>query len=246
LREPCPCADPTTPGTTCSTSASNPQRNPIAIFDRIISVASLLEFCKLYKIELYVGLWYLHPTKMADSQSVEVTVQLVQNDLYRANIAITWRRYKLYQWLILCLGMGVAAGSLFGLLFSQTTGFPARCAGALFGILFVPVFLVAMVYSNSHTAAKSLMRNTPALQGPTRWTFSETGIKTDGPTAHAELQWNSFLQVRETREQFLLYPQKHLAKVIPKRCFSSEIEIDRFRELVRRRVPTASSRQGSK
>jgi hypothetical protein len=182
---------------------------------------------------------------MADSQSVEVIVQLVQNDAYRANITIAWRRYKLYQWLILGVGMGVVAGSLFGLLFSQTTGFPARVAGALFGILFVPVFLVAMVYSNSHTAAKSFMRNTPALQGPTRWTFSENGIIADGPTAHIELQWNSFLQVRETREQFLLYPQKHLANVIPKRCFSSDIEIGRFRELVRRRVPIASLRPSS-
>ena len=179
---------------------------------------------------------------MTESESLTVSVQLVLNDIYRANVAIAWRRYKLYQWLILCAGMGIAAGSFFGLLFSQTTGFPGRLAGALFGILFVPVFLVAMVYSNSHTAAKSLMRNSPALQGPTRWTFSESGIRTDGPTSHTELQWNSFLQVRETREQFLLYPQKHLANVIPKRCFASEIELGRFRELVRRSVPMASLR----
>jgi len=183
--------------------------------------------------------------QMAESQPVELTVQLALNDVYRANIAIAWGRYKLYQWLILGVGMGVAAGSLFGLLFSQTTGFPARFAGTLFGILFVPVFLVAMVYSNSYTAAKSLMRNAPALQGPTRWTFSENGIRTDGPTAHTELQCNGFLQVRETRKQFLLYPQKHLANVIPKRCFSSDIEIGRFRELVRRRVPIASLQPSS-
>src|SRR5437667_9802957 len=46
LREPCACAGPTTPGTTCSASASSAQRNSIvvarlkrdAIFDRIIAV----------------------------------------------------------------------------------------------------------------------------------------------------------------------------------------------------------------
>src|SRR2546427_11635566 len=41
LRVPCACTGPTAPGTTCSASASNAQRNPIAIFDRIIAASKL-------------------------------------------------------------------------------------------------------------------------------------------------------------------------------------------------------------
>src|SRR5260370_5451376 len=41
LREPCARAGPIAPGTTCSASASIAQRNPIAIFDRIIILLPL-------------------------------------------------------------------------------------------------------------------------------------------------------------------------------------------------------------
>src|SRR6266704_2562044 len=41
LREPCACAGRTVPGHTCSASASNAQRNPVAVFDRIITASKL-------------------------------------------------------------------------------------------------------------------------------------------------------------------------------------------------------------
>jgi hypothetical protein len=178
--------------------------------------------------------------QMTDSQSIELTVQLNQKDIYRANVSIVWGRHKLHEWAGIAVCAAILGGYCFGLLFSQTKGIPGLWSGAAFGIIFLPVFLYGAVHASSHSAAKSLFRNTPALRGPTVWSFSENGITAVGPTGRAELQWNSYIQVRETREQFLLYPQKQFANVIPKRFFQSEREIERFREILRRLVPIAS------
>jgi len=177
---------------------------------------------------------------MTDSQSIELTVQLNQKDIYRASVSIVWGRHKLHEWAGIAVCAAILGGFLFGLLFSRTNGIPAVWSGAAFGVMFVPVFLYAVIHISSHSASKSLVRDTPALQGPTLWSFTENGITVVGPTARGELQWNSFLQVRETREQFLLYQHKHLANVIPKRSFASPAEIGRLREMIRRQVPTTS------
>jgi YcxB-like protein len=183
---------------------------------------------------------------MTNDLSIEVVVQPSQKDAYQANVAITWGRHKLYYWLIYVASVAFLSGLLFKLISPGTAQDSRLWPSLLFGILFAPIFLVTIVYWSCHRAAKSLLRNTPALRGPTRWTFSETGITTEGPTARAELQWQSLLRVRETKQQFLLYPQKNLACFISKRFISSEVEIDELRELIRRHVPTASLRPRSK
>jgi len=179
---------------------------------------------------------------MTDPQSIELTVQLNQNDIYRANVAIIWGRHKIHEWVGIAACAAVIGGFLFAVISSQTSEMPAIWSGSAFGVMFAPVFLYAMVYGSSYSSAHSILRNTPALQGPTVWAFTENGISVVGPTARGELQWNSFLQVRETREQFLLYQSKNLANVIPKRSFATHEEISRLREMIRRQVPTASLR----
>jgi hypothetical protein len=116
----------------------------------------------------------------------------------------------------------------------------AALFGGLFGGVIVPALLIAVIHISSRNAAKSLLANAPGLEGPTRWIFSENGVETDGPTSRAEMQWKSFTRVRETKRQYLLYPQDNVAYIIPQRCFQSEIEIGRLREIVRRCVATAT------
>jgi hypothetical protein len=176
---------------------------------------------------------------MTDSHSIELAVQLNQKDIYRANVAIIWGRHKIYEWVGIAACAAAIGGFLFAVISSPTNGMPSVWLGSVFGIMFAPVFLYAMVYVGSYSSARSILRNTPALQGSTVWAFTENGISVVGPTARGELQWNSFLRVRETREQFLLYQNKNLANVIPKRSFATHTEISRLREMIRRQVPTA-------
>lgn len=180
---------------------------------------------------------------MSNSQSIEITVQLDRSDLSQANSAIALGRLKLHGWIAFTVSIAFLSALFCRWVLSEWTEFQDSwfllLLGGLFGAAFGPGFLFATIRVSSFIAAKSLVRNTPALQGPTRWTFSDAGIRTDGPTAQSEVQWKSFTQIRETKRQFLLYPQNNIAYVVPKRCFSTVNEMVTFREMVRKRFPSA-------
>jgi YcxB-like protein len=70
-----------------------------------------------------------------------------------------------------------------------------------------------------------------------QWSFSQNLIDQRMATGSAELLWPTFIQAQETRDFFLLYPQKRLAYPIPKRGFAGGQAIVAFRELIRRNIP---------
>ena len=181
---------------------------------------------------------------MADQNSLEVLIQLTHEDVSRGNVDITLGRFTPYRWLTFGASSAILCSMLSFLIFSHFNDFAAPSStvllGGLFGVVIVPALLIATIHVNSRNAARSLLLNAPGLKGPTRWIFSENGIETDGPTSRAVTQWNSFTRVRETKQQYLLYPQEHVAYIVPKRCFQTETEIGRLREMIRRCVPTAT------
>lgn len=182
---------------------------------------------------------------MTDARSLEVIIQLEQNDLSRAGVDIAFDRLTLYRWVTVGVGSGMFSAMLAYLVFHSIDSVDLQTAvliAGLLGVLFLPSVMIAAIYINSGRAARSLLQNTPSLRGPTRWTFSENGVETEGPTARAELRWATFTRVLETKQQYLLFPQDTQAWVIPKRCFQSEMEIARMRELARRLVPAAKLR----
>lgn len=186
---------------------------------------------------------------MNNSQTIEITIQLDRTDLSQANVDISLGRLKLHRWIAFAVSTAILSAIVFRLVLTEWTEFQdsrlSLLFGGLFGAAFGPVFLLGVIRVGSFFAANSAIKNTPAMQGPTVWTLTDHGIVIVGPTARGELQWNSFLQVRETRQQFLLYQNKDQANVIPKRCFAGQAEIGRFREMLRSRVSAASLQSGS-
>ncbi|SRR6266851_2103635 len=81
--------------------------------------------------------------------------------------------------------------------------------------------------------ARNLTRSKPSALQPVTYEFSPDGISHIGPTSSGRAAWTTYLRIRETSEQFLLYIQKQLANVLPKRAFQSEAEMQQFRQLVR-------------
>lgn len=66
--------------------------------------------------------------------------------------------------------------------------------------------------------------------------FSEEGIKFRTNTIHSDLQWDVYKDFLENEAFFYLCQNKQLYSVIPKRAFKDEEEIQRFQELVCKRV----------
>jgi hypothetical protein len=72
------------------------------------------------------------------------------------------------------------------------------------------------------------------------YSFSEDLVVQEMATGRAELQWATFLKVRETKDLLLFFVQKQLAYVVPKRAFQSEKDIAAARDLIRRHVANAA------
>ena len=185
------------------------------------------------------GMWYRSETKMTDQSAIEVVVQLEQPDVTRANRDIALGRFTPYKWMVFGIGSAVLTAMFAFLIFRQITKSEILLVGFI-GLVAWPALLVANIHMNARKAAKSLLQSTPSAQGPMHWLFSDGAIRLDSPTGSSHLEWAAYIRVRETTVQFLLYPQTQIAYVIPKRCFSSNEQVGRFREMIRRHVPTAT------
>ena len=171
-----------------------------------------------------------------------VTFQLRQKDVYGSNVAIAidrLRKLRIIVGLIL-VEIAAIAGIVGFALTTRAVGsrIPLIIAG-ISGALFFPAILLSACYLTPYFAAKSLYKNNANLHSPFHWSFSEKLITQRMATGSAELLWSTFIKARETRELFLLYPQKHMAYPVPKRAFANEHQIVAFRELVRRHVQDA-------
>jgi hypothetical protein len=56
----------------------------------------------------------------------------------------------------------------------------------IFGLIFVPVFLVVMIFGHSYIAAMALFRGNPSLQGPTQCPQTVGGSSLHATKSQAE------------------------------------------------------------
>jgi len=99
------------------------------------------------------------------------------------------------------------------------------------------LFVVFLRFGTPLLAARTFVRKNPSVLGPTNQTIGPTGTFTENARGQATLGWNAYQRVRETSDLFLLYAQSNFAIIVPKRCFKSADDIQRYREIVRRYCP---------
>jgi hypothetical protein len=173
---------------------------------------------------------------MSEGKTVEVTATLDVRDLQRANFSIArsatrWKRPLLFSIGIsafLFPALSVAYGDNKGLFWMAAVGV---AFGVLLWLVLTPL-MVVVAYALSFFSAKMLVRNKPHALGPVAYHFSATGYTYTAPNRSGEVFWTAFPKIHETRENFLLFFVKHLATVVPKRCFSDESSIREFKALL--------------
>ena len=173
---------------------------------------------------------------MSTLKPTEVDVDLTLGDFYKANLGMSlyFLRYLIGAVAIAaalwatCLAVGFSrnawsdnADSLAQWLFPVVVGA-------------IPTVLV-LVPTVPLIRAKQMLRS-GRDDGKRHFVFSEDEIKVESRLASAEVKWEAFRQVRETRQYFLLYAAPGFANVVPKRCFPSDTSIAEFRSLVRGHV----------
>jgi hypothetical protein len=116
----------------------------------------------------------------------------------------------------------IAIGMLF---FSLLNGTGEWYAYAF--IIFI-LYLPVAVYRNANTNYKA----TKMIHETLSYEFSRESLLVAGETFNSTIQWNSFHKARELKKWFLLYTNKQVAMLIPKRSFTSLAEMDEFRKLI--------------
>jgi YcxB-like protein len=177
---------------------------------------------------------------MTELNSLRIVVTLTRQDLYRANVSIAWKKHSWKHWLLSTLAFAAAASFFFFVMMSQAGTRADWLTALLMGsglavgleLLLLPLTL-AGIHGFACYGAWNLTRSKPSALQPVTYEFSPDGIFHIGPTSSGQAAWTTYLRIRETSDQFLLYIQKQLANVLPKRAFQSEAEMKQFRQLVR-------------
>lgn len=103
----------------------------------------------------------------------------------------------------------------------------------LWGLLFFPTLMASLWFFLPYLTTRLVTLKDPKWRIATIWRFYPDRVETQNSLAVTTIQWAAFIQIRETRQQFLIFYQKNLAYVLPKACFRDEIQINAFREIVR-------------
>lgn len=112
-------------------------------------------------------------------------------------------------------------------------------------IIGFPVFwLVGIPLVQRWGAARSL-RATPALQGEQVYTFGEEDITVEAGLSRGTTNWKAIVRSVETADLFLLFLSNQVAYFIPKAGFSSDTDVNRFRQLLATRVGAMSGDRSS-
>lgn len=151
------------------------------------------------------------------------------SDVVRANLATGGRKYGLI-WAVLALATSISIVVI--VRYSDNIEDTTRILQnvlPLLGLVFLfPILFVA----GSYFSAVSRLRHNMTLHNELKYSVSNEGIATEGPTFRGTLTWSGLHRIEETRSAFLLFHDKTNAQVLPKRFFSAEA-IDTFREIIR-------------
>lgn len=175
---------------------------------------------------------------MADPRTVEVTATLGVRDLQRANFSIARSATKWGRSLLFSIAISALLFPALSLAYRDDQGLVWMAViGVLFGIalwLVLTPLMIAAAYVLSFFTAHTHVRNNHHALGPVTYQFPERDYTYSAPNGKGETLWTAFPRIHETRENFLFFFVKHLATVVPKRCFLGEATIREFRDLLKR------------
>jgi len=151
-------------------------------------------------------------------QPVKITVTLTRADYASAMRTLMKGKFGLFG--TICFAISICfLMYLAGQLYIQNPNQGRIWVTGLIAVLALYVFL--LIFGPSIIARAFVRKNSHTL-GPTDCTFSIEGFSYAGLNGHGDFRWSAYRQARETRTNFLIYPQSNFATILPKHCMSDE------------------------
>lgn len=170
-----------------------------------------------------------------------ITVQLLETD-YLAAIRLHRRNSKQMLWAIVSILCYVAGGVLF-LIFASPEDI--YWVYIVFGAaIFLVLFMVWMHFMGVPRGARRRFQRQKGLSQPCTVSWNDEKLTVDGDDLHVGIPWDRFLKWTEDEQLFLLYSNRLLFRVIPKRAFPDQAGAADFGRLVRGKIgPQGVSRK---
>lgn len=163
---------------------------------------------------------------------MQLEYRLSLKDYQEANQA----HFKSQLWIYFFFWFFMIVGLLFILL-----SFVADTKIDVFGVVYFWSF--ALIFFNPYFSnplknyfIARAWKNNPSLDHPITVEVEKEIIKMKTITFESSIQWQLYIKAVETKNLFMLYQAKALFNIIPKRAFSSDEQIEEFRELLRAKI----------
>jgi hypothetical protein len=161
---------------------------------------------------------------MTDNKKIEVEYLATAADYRRVLLRYRWKRLAA----IIAVAVLIEFVVLYSAFFTMDAS--ARPPGfVLWFLLVLPLLILAIFYWGISRQAERIEK----LFEPVKAVFDENGIRSKGESSTAEMAWEDFYRVQETKLDFIFYPEKNIFYTIPKRFFGSEGKVKDFRELLK-------------
>jgi hypothetical protein len=99
-------------------------------------------------------------------------------------------------------------------------------------VLFIVLFLLFLPVSVFRGATANY-KATKALHEPITYAFTPDSITTYGESFQSTIQWNALHKIRESGPWLMLYTNKQVAMMIPKKAFASDAELETVKQIAR-------------
>ncbi len=106
----------------------------------------------------------------------------------------------------------------------------------LWGILLIA--LAPIVWFSAVTGVRLFLftKSNPKSLRPVDAVFNDSGVRMTGPSLDSSVGWKYWNKSFESKRAFILFFGKGRFHVFPKRAFTGEADITRFRSLVKRKI----------
>ncbi|WP_027002277.1 YcxB family protein [Hugenholtzia roseola] len=97
------------------------------------------------------------------------------------------------------------------------------------------VFLFIVLPLLTYLRTKSYFAENKSLAEPTQYQFFQDKIQIDSKDLHVTLFWERVYKVREFSEWFMIYQNRHLAYLVPKKSFATAEDLTTLRNFMQKK-----------
>ncbi|HEX9962294.1 MAG TPA: YcxB family protein [Pyrinomonadaceae bacterium] len=164
---------------------------------------------------------------MSPENKFEATVEVTAEDYRRILFWYHKTRLIIYGIFIAVFSLPATLGIIFVLSQGQVKT-PQIFLFLIFPIL-LPFFILGLTVFKIRKQAQSIVKTTE----PTKFTFTEDGLTAVSDPSTVQTKWSRFHGIKETKTDFIFFPQENIFYPIPKRFFDNEIQVNQLRNFVR-------------